>query len=234
MHDWDFDPDGILAGTCSVERVLRYTFLARACQVGNYAVVKALALPPYSLPMEEWIAQEEDTSVNVCYSCAIGYCYSPQGQFMLDELVKPPWSFDPEIIYCQASWCFRFDNAALFEKIVESRGVSVELQNNLIRKAIHDLSKHKRGLVYVSGTLMLQYTVMTMCEYGPFFDGKLGDPADDDAMYIARLALKRRSYAMFMALNGHANPDSPLALLSYDLVGKIANYMLLSKILSSK
>lgn len=223
-----YDKKDILDGTCSLRMVENFTYLARACDDGDYEVVKALALPPYSLPKSEWIAQDWAASGYSIYVCAFSYCYSQKGQHMLKELVNPPWSFTPEEIYNGAFWCFMFDNTSLFESIVGPMGPSVQLQETIIGMASKNRAGFRRGLEYVNGSVLLNAVTMDFGRDGLLFDARFGPELIGSRTDLAFFALKRRGYALFMATRAFKNPDSPLTLLSPHLINKIAGLMVVA------
>ena len=228
---WEFDPAGVLSGKCSKARVERFSFLARACEEGNYKVVKALAMPPYSLNKEDWGKQDGDTSPNVQYICAFSFCYSPRGQNLLKEIINPPWSFTEKEIYDGAFWCFLWDNTSLFESIVGDAAVSISLQRAILNMVTSDLHDYWKGLAYVSGAIMIEHAVSEIGRYGPLFYYKYGYEENRGPLKLTRVAMHRRGYAFFLAHKCHANPDSPMAMLPTAVIGKIANLMVLNNII---
>jgi len=222
---WEFDTMSILSGKCSKARALRFSFLARACELGNYEVVKALALPPYSLTKEEWSKQDEATSPNVQYICAFSFCYSQKGQHLLKEIVKPPWSFTEAEVYGGAFWCFLWDNFVLFEHIVGDSAISPDLQRAILNMAVSDPDDFRKGLTYVNGSVMIEYAVGEMGHYDPRFY------EDSGWMKIVDIAVQRRVYAFFLASMCHTDRDSPMAMLPAVVIGKIANLMVLDNII---
>ena len=78
---------------------------------------------------------------------------------------------------------------------------------------------------------MMERVLMDFGRYGPLFDVRYGDAAYDDSMKLVHLVYRRRGYALFMVARAIKNPESPLALLPSNVIGKIANLAAMARIL---
>jgi hypothetical protein len=86
------------------------------------------------------------------------------------------------------------------------------------------------GLLYVNGSVLLDRAISNYGCSGPF--------SNDDYFYVrykpAKIAIERRGYAFFLTIRATKNPDSPLAMMSPNIIGIIANYMLMQKMFDEK